>query len=221
MNHSEREEAVEWAIRELAEILSSEAILNAQTPEDRRCDEHCKALWKLREASATAKRFSTRSGLDLTRSYAIVAMPAGETSDFSEDAGRRDPYLTYLSHLLAASNSDLVSFDALVRHAAELYRKGEWPVPQLRKFKDDVDLEERSRPGKDGRPKDVKEREYFIAVVIYEVHCIFGVPPTRNDASDHRDSACDIVADAMTALRKRPSSFSRLKRIWSEQALGV
>lgn len=147
MNPSDREEAVEWATQELAEILSSEAILNAQTPEDRQCDEHCEALWKLREASATAKRFATRSGLDLTRSYAIVAMPAGETADFSEDAGRHDPYLTYLSHLLAASNSDSVSFDALFRHATELYRQGEWPVPQLRRFKDEVDLEERARPG--------------------------------------------------------------------------
>ncbi|WP_156117819.1 hypothetical protein [Paracoccus sp. PAMC 22219] len=217
----ERKEAVEYAIQELAEILSSEAIRGALTPEERKCDEHCEALWKLRKDSATARHFATLSGLDLIQSQSIIARPTDKASDFSGDAVVQDPYLTYVLHLLATSSSDVTSFDSLFRHAAELYRHGEWPVPILREFKDDVDFQERSRPYKDGRQKDVVEREYFISIVIYEVHRIFNVPPTRNDASEHRDSACDIVAEAMTVLRTRPNSFPGVKRIWMKRALVV
>lgn len=220
MISSERKEAVKYAARELAEILSSEAILNALTPEERRCDEHCNALLILREESMTAKRFATLSGLDLTQSRPIVAKPASETWVGSEEAGGQDTYLTYLDHLLAASDSDPISFDAVFRHAGELYRRGEWPVPQLRKFKYEVDSEERARP-ENRKPRNVEERDYFIAIVIYEVHCLFDVPLTRNDASEHRDSACDIVADAMRIIRKRPSSVDSIKRIWSKRTLVV
>lgn len=148
------------------------------------------------------------SGLDLTQFRPIVAKRASETSDGSEEAGGKDTYLTYLTRLLAASDSDPISFDAVFRHAVQLYRRGEWPVPQLRKFKDEVDSGERARP-KNSKPRNVEERDYFIAMVIHEVHHIFKVPSTRNDASDHRDSACDIVADAMAV--RRPSLLSGRK----------
>lgn len=217
---SERKEAVEYAARELAEILGSEAILNALTPEEKLCDEHCEALWRLREESATAQRFATLSSLDLTQLRHMVAKPAGEASDDTEEAGGQDVYMTLLTRLLAACDSDSISFDTVFRHAAEVYRHGEWPVPQLRKFKDAVDFKERARPG-NSKPRNVQERDYFIAIVIHEVHCIFGVPLTRNDASDHRDSACDIVAEAMTVIRKSPSSMDSMRRIWSKQALVV
>ncbi|QBX35109.1 hypothetical protein E4L95_17425 [Paracoccus liaowanqingii] len=220
MTPSERKEAVEYAARELEEILSSEAILNALTPEERRCDEYCEALWKLREKSATAQRFAMLSGLDLTQLRPIVEKPAIQASDDAEEAGGQDNYLTHLTRLLAASDSDPISFDALFRHAAELYRRGEWPVPQLRKFKDEVDSEERARP-RNSKPRNVEERDDFIAMVIHEVHCIFNVPLTRNDASDHCDSACDIVAEAMTVIRKSPSSIDSMRKIWSKRALAV
>ena len=50
--------------------------------------------------------------------------------------------------------------------------------------------------------------------MIADIAETFGIAPTRNDATGHRLSACDIAAEAMAALRLSPSSCSALKRLW-------
>lgn len=43
-----------------------------------------------------------------------------------------------------------------------------------------------------------------------------GMKPTKNDTAEHSNTACDVVADALTKLGKQPSSYLRVKKIWLE-----
>ncbi|MFN3280423.1 MAG: hypothetical protein ACK40I_01955 [Tabrizicola sp.] len=68
-----------------------------------------------------------------------------------------------------------------------------------------------------GRPAHAELRRRLICVMIAYIAETFQLRPTRNDISTHRDSACDIAAEAMASLGLTPSTYSGLKRIWQKR----
>jgi hypothetical protein len=73
------------------------------------------------------------------------------------------------------------------------------------------------RPRARGRARDWL-RDRLVLEILQELVAKFGVSPTRNDASDHKNSACDLVSGAF-ALAGNDLSYKVLKRIWLDKSL--
>ena len=93
------------------------------------------------------------------------------------------------------------------------------------------------RPRGRGRARDFIG-DWLLLDVLEELVARFDLRPTRNDASEHNDSACDLVSEAFAAAprppralapsrhspsalasARRPPSYKALKAIWFDKAL--
>jgi hypothetical protein len=73
------------------------------------------------------------------------------------------------------------------------------------------------RPRARGRARDwIRDR--VLLEILEELVTKFDVRPTRNDASDHQDSACDLVSEAFE-LAGNVLSYKVLKSIWFDKSL--
>jgi hypothetical protein len=129
------------------------------------------------------------------------------------------PYtLERLDELIEQSLIDCVAFDAVILVAADFeYRRQPMPEPLLG-WVQEVQRKRLRRP-KMKRGK-IPGRYFFRDVAIHQllqeiVH--LGFTATRNDETDHRDSACDIVADALKDIgdpNERIIGADSIKDIW-------
>ncbi|WP_457650365.1 hypothetical protein [Profundibacter sp.] len=126
-------------------------------------------------------------------------------------------YSASLRQLIKAADQNATIFDALCIHGAQNISNDTQMPTELRDFLVAVLTGKRPRPSRTGRPKVNSSRDALIFAVILEVAEEFRLKPTRNDASTHQMSACDIVAEAMRQMRHSPSSYTALKKIWVEQ----
>lgn len=65
-----------------------------------------------------------------------------------------------------------------------------------------------------GRLADPHKTEMVVDLVDRLV--TLGMNPTKNDTAEHSNTACDVVADALTTLGQQPNSYLRVKKIWLE-----
>lgn len=73
------------------------------------------------------------------------------------------------------------------------------------------------RPRARGRTRDwIRNR--LLLEVLEELVATFDVAPTRNDASDHKDSACDLVSAACSEAGYR-LSYKMLKNLWLDRSI--
>lgn len=119
--------------------------------------------------------------------------------------------------LSLAAPRDRSAWLSLAGLAVHFLREGNPLPPLILAFVIDV-LERRCPcPTVRGRPAHPELRRSLICVMIAYIAETFQLRPTRNDISAHRDSACDIAAEAMASLGLTPSTYSGLKRIWQKR----
>ncbi|MCC5974732.1 MAG: hypothetical protein JJT81_11850 [Rubellimicrobium sp.] len=116
--------------------------------------------------------------------------------------------------LIDQSSADPLAFDAASKVVARLLRQGAELPSEVSAFAAGVITGERKRPirkGKNAGAYIARDREIACMVEIAARH---NLHPTRNDESEHRDSACDVVAEAMQTKGLSPRSYKQVKDIW-------
>jgi len=155
-------------------------------------------------------------GEKLRESQSRLASAKGLSPDnLPRDEG--EGYPENIRRLVKISDKNMAAFDALCIHGAQCVSDDREIPFELREFVVAVLTGKQPRPSPIGRPKVNPARDALLFAVIFEVAEKFCLTPTRNDASGHEMSACDIVAEAMRELRHSPASYTALKEIWVEQ----
>ncbi|MCO6362996.1 hypothetical protein [Paracoccus sp. 08] len=126
------------------------------------------------------------------------------------------PYNQMLLRLTQRAYTDQVAFDGLVLHAVYMISDGRPIAPELRTFIINILLRNRERPSRGrGYKVETKYRDLVICWVITGLCDRFNLKAMRNDESKSGHfSACDAIADAMVALRRKPYSYAHVKDIW-------
>jgi hypothetical protein len=76
------------------------------------------------------------------------------------------------------------------------------------------------RPRAPGRSRDKNWlRDRLLLEILQELEARFDVRPMRNDGSKHRDSACDLVAQAFCTAGNHTLSYKILKLTWLNKTL--
>lgn len=153
-----------------------------------------------------------RDEFDLT--YFREAFYAGLSPD--GEARHPVPYNQRLLVLSREAYTNKVAYDALGLHATFMISEGRALVPELRMFMIDVLLNERERPKRGrGYKVETNKRNLVICWVITDLCDRFDLTATGNDESKAGHfSACDAIAEAMVALRRKPHSPAHVKDIW-------
>lgn len=130
--------------------------------------------------------------------------------------------LDQLDEILRLSQTDQSAFLAACYLAAGYLRSNE-PMPEsLRLFAIEY-LSGRSSipPRPRVRPTGDRKKHDILVEVIAWTCRRFPVHATRSSnarpGADHKNSACDIVADAMKALEMKPANFDDLTKIWNRR----
>jgi hypothetical protein len=158
---------------------------------------------------------------DITMGSLLVAFPKGFVSEFDQNGDLMRILISpedmqHVHNLLADAKKSQKAYDALVAWAAaQLLNKRSIPNRDVERFLISHLLGRNTRPAKMGRP--TKESGYMyrhatlrLAVAELERE---GFKKTRGDTTNHRISACDIVAEAMVALRFTPQSYDEIEKI--------
>lgn len=121
---------------------------------------------------------------------------------------RKDPDLVLRNYFIPKAKYNPDYWEALEQIEVSYHRKGQ-PLPQgLAEWRVDVIEKKLKKPRrKRGRPRKNSSRDMQI------VHCIsvlefLGMKPMRNDATERKESACDVVAEVLE------KSYRTIKRIW-------
>jgi hypothetical protein len=131
---------------------------------------------------------------------------------FPAEAGPDGP--PELAVALAATAADPLAFEAASEAAADLLRQGLVPPAPLARFVADTLDGKRKRPRRRGpRAGVLWTRDATVRWVLRRLVGL-GFQATRNEASDHADSACDIVAEACAMRGEEPRSYEAVRRIW-------
>lgn len=124
------------------------------------------------------------------------------------------PYRAHLGLLIKDAPQDPAAFDALALLAAAAIDADQPMAEELKRFAADA-LRRRIRPPvARGAPPTHPARNAVIYGLLREIVDRFGVTPTCNKSSVSRDSACDIVAEAMPNGVRRPKSYNQLEALW-------
>lgn len=119
---------------------------------------------------------------------------------------------------IAGSETDRVAFDALCFLGAGSVRRPDLnpDLPDaFREFLVDVLSGRRRRPAKRrGLPSPDPYRDELVFEFLDDMVEAFGVAPTRGEDAEHRDSACDLAAEALRGAGLRPKSHDVCKNIW-------
>lgn len=137
------------------------------------------------------------------RWYSIAAVP---------DDGSHEPLL------LQAAESDRDSYDAALLRAQWLLLD-ERPLSRpFRNFLANVlagNIKPKGKSGARSTDQSHQAKNQVIAITIDKLRRE-GFGATAQDAADYGESACDIVANAMTRLKKRPSSYQKVYEIYKK-----
>ncbi len=165
-------------------------------------DEGIDLAVRILKASVTPDETSAASILDEGGLNANMLQVAGvgrivdEPDQIIKDA-RRDPD----------------AFDVLRFGAAQQISTGQTLPVQISLWIADFLLGKIERPAATaGRHKSVGLHHQAFSLVEMLVQC--GFTATRNDASSHRNSACDLVAEAMAQHDRKPNSYSGVRSIY-------
>lgn len=149
----------------------------------------------------------------IERAYEIGSAALGDGEHISLDR---------LDEVLRLSQTDQSAFLAACYLAAGYLRSNE-PMPEsLRLFAIEY-LSGRSSipPRPRVRPTGDRKKHDILVEVIAWTCRRFPVHATRSSnarpGADHKNSACDIVADAMKALEMTPANFDDLRKIWDRR----
>ncbi len=153
----------------------------------------------------------------------LIAFPKGVIPTFERDGSLKSVALVpdgsgHIHKLLSEANESVNAFDAVLAWAsAHLVNSGSIPDKDVRAFVAAHLLDKKKRPTKGGRRSREARHQQRHALLRHAVAQLegMGFTATRGDASDHQDSACDIVAEAMAQLRFSPQSFNHIKEILS------
>ena len=116
--------------------------------------------------------------------------------------------------LIDKSEADPLAYDAACSVIARALRQGADLPLEASRFAAGVLTGETKRPirkGKSAGAYITRDREIAYLIEIAASH---DLRPTRNDESEHRDSACDVVAEAMQMKGLSPRSYKQIKDIW-------
>ncbi len=122
---------------------------------------------------------------------------------------------------LNGADKDRLVFDACL-HIAAYSIKQELNIhhhPKMRSFISDYLFGNKIRPAKRGLHKDYfRNRNSTVTACIWLLTSRFEIKATRSDASEHINSACDIVSEAMIQLGHKKMSYQAIKRdIWEKR----
>ena len=118
-----------------------------------------------------------------------------------------------VGHLITASESDPVAFDALKYIICEILSQGE-AIPQpLASFAVGILRGKKKRPAKKARYAGANEwRDRMIGLAVHG--CLdLGLSAVHDDSKNGL-SACGAVAEALKRMGETPSSYRHVKAIW-------
>ena len=119
-----------------------------------------------------------------------------------------------IGELLKSASDSVGSFDAAIEWSTDILRSGV-PVPaELACFAADVLEGKAQRPKRRGRTRNGHLYQEAIIYEAIKIAISHGLSETRNDGSSHRESACDVVADALKRLKLKPETYGAVKKIW-------
>jgi hypothetical protein len=158
---------------------------------------------------------------DRTFGSLLVAFPNGCIPEFDDDGNLfkiaivpEDPQ--DICKILEDSKNTKVAYDAVIAWAAaQLMAKRIIPNREVELFLISHLLGESKIPSKPGRPSKKSKNMYqhaALRLAVAELERV-GFTKTRGEETDHQNSACDIVAEAMVALRFRPHTYEHIEEI--------
>lgn len=208
---------VAWARNELKQCLEEiEAVdFSEHDAAVSKLSDELKELEKSRPE--TQRRLTLRND-EFELCYSREAFYAGLSPDGKarHPIPYNQPYNQELRMLSQQAYQSQVAFDALGLHVAFMVSDGRPLVAELRMFIIDLHLNNRERPKRSrGYKVENQRRDKVICWVIADICDRFSITATRNDESKAGPfSACDAIAEAMVALRRKPHSYAHVKDIW-------
>lgn len=158
---------------------------------------------------------------DLLAGHLARAFPQGVIPEFDDEGHLKRISLSpedpdYIVSLISQAKGSVDAFDAvLVWAAAQLMHKRTIQSHEARAFIIDYLSGTKKRPSKRGRRSTATAHQLRHATLCLAISHLeeWGFKVSRNDEAEHRESGCDIVAEAMAELRFRPQSFKEISRI--------
>ncbi|WP_370402531.1 hypothetical protein [Sulfitobacter sp. JB4-11] len=174
----------------------------------------------LKKAFESAKK-ADRDLAKWTRAFPDGVIP--ELSDNGEIANI-SVYPNHVDHshidelLKQALNGDALAFDAVIVWAGwHLQGYRSIPHEEITTFVGRYLSGFNTRPaGNRGRTENSVGNTLQHAIIRHAVWMVkgWGFIVARDNKTEHADTACDIVADAMVSLKLRPASYDHIRRIW-------
>lgn len=128
--------------------------------------------------------------------------------------------MRYITELIAKADDDPLAYDvACTVIGLAVRQKTEMPE-EVTNFAADIIIGERQKPKRRGKNAGAYIFRDRAIVEFVELAMSHGFLATRNDESDHQNSACDIVAEAFKARGLSPKSYKQIKDIWLEHGGG-
>jgi len=128
--------------------------------------------------------------------------------------------MSYVIELIGKADTDPLAYDVACSIVGRAVRqKAELPE-EVSNFAADIITGERQKPKRRGKNAGAYIFRDRAIVEFVELAISHGFLATRNDASDHQNSACDIVAEAFKARGLSPKSYKQIKEIWIEHGGG-
>lgn len=205
-----RAAALAYARKELAVILAHVAAIENELPAPEL--ELAEVLERLEDLHAEEPpldpdRQEELSLYRLGQAWHAGLAPSGYKPDVS-------PYVAEVESLIATATGNLVAYETLGFHSANLISNNHPMIPQLRTFVVEVLQGNRTRPSIRGAPRLHPSRDALFHALVGDIADRFGLTPTRNKGAVSGDSACDIVAEAMPYDARLPKKYGGIETIW-------
>lgn len=128
--------------------------------------------------------------------------------------------MSYVIELIGKADTDPLAYDVARSIVGRAVRQKADLPEEVASFAADIITGERQKPKRRGKNAGAYIFRDRAIVEFVELAMSHGFLATRNDASDHQDSACDIVAEAFKAQGLSPKSYKQIKDIWLEHCSG-
>ncbi|UIJ29528.1 hypothetical protein LV780_09460 [Cereibacter azotoformans] len=114
--------------------------------------------------------------------------------------------------------TDPIAFDLVSSGTALALEEG-YDDAEDRKFACAVLRGEIKRPSRRGKhPKSQRRLDYMLTDLV-KIAELRGFKPLRNEESDHRNSACDLVSEALTQEGFRYCSYETVRKAWLRRSV--
>lgn len=167
------------------------------------------------------EEYKTAENSDTIMGSLLVAFPKGFVPEFDQNGDLIRIFISQedmqdVQNLLVGAKKSQEDYDALIAWAAaQLLNKRFIPNRDVERFLISHLLGRNTRPTKMGRPTKESGNMYRHATLRLAVAELEreGFSKSRNDATEHQNTACDIVAEAMVALGFIPSTYKEIEKI--------